>query len=80
MHKKVARQVIVLLVAATLLTVILFRVFNIKNLVLKSIYKQQYSEYVNKYAELYNIDPLWIYAIIKVESNFNNILLLTLVI
>ena len=71
MHKKVARQVIVLLVAAILLTVILFRVFNIKNLVLKSIYKQQYSEYVNKYAELYNIDPLWIYAIIKVESNFN---------
>lgn len=70
MQKKFARR-ISLIVAIILLVVILFKVINIQEIVLKKIYKQQYSEYVNKYAEIYNMDPLWIYAIIKVESNFN---------
>ena len=70
MHKKVARQITWVL-AIILLIIILFKVVNIQEFVLKKIYKQQYSEYVNKYAQIYNMDPLWIYAIIKVESNFN---------
>ena len=35
------------------------------------MYKQEYSEYVNKYAQINDIDPMWIYAIIKVESDFD---------
>lgn len=70
MHKKITKLIITL-IAITLLAVILFRVLDIQTFVLKKIYKQEYSEYVNKYAEEYNIDSMWIYAIIKVESNFN---------
>ena len=70
MQKKFAKR-ITIIVAILLLIVILFKVMNIQEIVLKSIYKQKYSDYVNKYAEIYNMDPLWIYAIIKVESNFD---------
>ena len=44
---------------------------NIKNSILKMIYKIDYSEYVEKYANEYNIDKYLIYATIKAESNFN---------
>lgn len=70
MHKKFTKLIITL-IAIALLAVILFKVLDIQTFVLKKIYKQEYSEYVNKYAEEYNIDSMWIYAIIKVESNFN---------
>ena len=38
---------------------------------MKKAYPQTYSEYVNNYAEEYDVDPLLIYAMIKAESNFN---------
>lgn len=53
------------------LIILLFKELKIQNVILKQIYKQEYSEYVNKYAEVNDIDPMWIYAIIKVESNFD---------
>lgn len=62
---------IIISIAIILLFILLFRIFNVYDLIRKQIYKQEYSEYVNKYAEIYEIDPKWIYAIIKVESNFN---------
>ena len=40
-------------------------------MVFKKIYKLEYSEYVYKYSEEYNIDPLLVFSIIKVESNFH---------
>ncbi len=58
--------------AVILLIVLLLKELNIYNLIRKQIFKQEYSEYVNKYAEENGIDPMWIYAIIKVESNFNS--------
>ena len=64
MHKKFTKLIITL-IAIALLAVILFKVLDIQTFVLKKIYKQEYSEYVNKYAEEYNIDSMWIYAIIK---------------
>lgn len=70
MQKKFTKLVIILVIII-LLAVILFKVLNIQTIILKKIYKREYSEYVNKYAEIYNIDSMWIYAIIKVESNFN---------
>ena len=57
--------------AIILVLILLLKTFNVYGLVQKKIYKQEYSEYVNKYAEINRIDPMWIYAIIKVESNFN---------
>lgn len=51
--------------------ILLVNKLNLKNTILKQMYKQEYSEYVNKYAQINNIDPMWIYAIIKVESNFD---------
>lgn len=62
---------LIISIAIILLSIILIRVFNVYDLIRKQVYKQEYSEYVNKYAEENEIDPMWIYAIIKVESNFN---------
>ena len=70
MQKKFARRIIIIL-AISLTIIILSKISNIQELLGKQMYKREYSEYVNKYAEMYDIDPLWIYAIIKVESNFN---------
>ena len=40
--------------------------------VLEYIYKRDYSEYVEKYSEMYNVDENFVYAIIKNESNFDS--------
>ena len=37
---------------------------------LTRVYKLEYTEYVKKYANEYNVDEYLIYAIIKAESNF----------
>lgn len=37
----------------------------------KYIYPKTYSEYVEKYSQEYDLDPLYVYTVIKVESNFN---------
>ncbi len=38
---------------------------------LTKVYKLEYTEYIKKYANEYNVDEYLIYAIIKAESNFN---------
>ena len=50
---------------------LLFHVFDLKTVIMKQIYPQKYAEYVNEYAEQYGVDPLLIFAMIKIESNFN---------
>ena len=67
MKKKTKILIIVLLI----IFIILFGILKIQNFILKKIYKTQYSEYVYKYSEENNIDPLLTFAIIKAESNFN---------
>ncbi len=62
---------LVISVVLILILVMLAQELNVYNIIRKQFYKQQYSEYVNKYAEINEIDPMWIYAIIKVESNFD---------
>ena len=37
---------------------------------LTKVYKLEYTEYIKKYANEYNVDEYLIYAIIKAESNF----------
>lgn len=47
-----------------------FNFDNIRNIVLEKLYPIKYREYVELYAKEYNVDDKLIYAIIKVESNF----------
>ncbi len=50
---------------------VLFKILEVDKSVMKKIYPLKYSEYVEKYAKEYDIDPYMVYAIIKAESNFN---------
>lgn len=50
---------------------VLFKILEVDKSVMKKIYPLKYSEYVEKYAKEYKIDPYMVYAIIKAESNFN---------
>lgn len=52
------------------LGIILFKIIYSQEL--KFVYKTDYSEYVEKYSEMYNVDEKLIYAIIKNESNFDS--------
>lgn len=60
-----------ILIIFILIVLILFGNFVYKN-TLEYIYKKDYSEYVEKYSDMYNVDENLIYAIIKNESNFNS--------
>ena len=42
-----------------------------KTLILKRIYPVKYQEYVEKWATEYSVDKYLVYAVIKVESNFD---------
>lgn len=48
------------------------KVFNVPEKIMKKIYPKKYSEHVENYSDEYNVDPLLVYAVIKVESNFDN--------
>ena len=69
MHKK-AKKITIIVAIVIILLILLFGVFRVHTIVLKKIYPTKYSDYVYKYAEEYDIDPLLIFAIIKAESNF----------
>lgn len=62
---------ILILVFIFIITIGIIKTFNLKEIFLKKIYPTTYSEYVYKYSEENNIDPLLTFAIIKAESNFN---------
>lgn len=67
--KTIKILVIIIFLLATYF--ILFKIVKIQDKILKNIYPTEYSEYVEKYSEINNVDPYMIYAIIKAESNFN---------
>ena len=68
--KRLLKFLIALIILASIIF-ILFKVIKIDDIVMKKIYPLKYSEYVEKYAEVYNMDKYMVYAIIKAESNFN---------
>lgn len=70
MQKKIIKIFIILVIIVLIMT-LLFGVFRVQDIILKKIYPIKYSEYVYKYAEEYDVDPIMIFAIIKAESNFN---------
>lgn len=65
--KKIKKLILFLLVIA----LIFLELFNIKDFILKKIYPKEYYEFVEQYAEEYNLNSNIIYAIIKNESNFD---------
>lgn len=56
--------------ALVIATIILIAIINLRNVIVKINYPEKYTEYVEKYAEQFNIEKEIIYAMIKAESNF----------
>ena len=69
MNKKIKRLIIFLIII--LILIIAFKIVNIPSIIMRNIYPKEYTEYVYKYSEENQIDPLLIFAIIKAESNFD---------
>lgn len=67
---KFSKKLIMILLILGILFFILFYVIKIQDIILKKIYPLKYSEYIEKYANENEVDPLLIYSIIKAESNF----------
>ena len=59
-----------IILSILIIIALLLVVFGLKSVILRIIYQKDYSEYVYKYSEENDIDPLLTYAIIKAESNF----------
>ncbi len=68
--KKLTKAMCIAIVSVLIL-VIVINIFNLPNVLMKKIYPKKYAEYVEYYAEEYDVDELLVYAVIKVESNFN---------
>lgn len=65
--KKILKVFIAIFVMVTIVAILVIN----KNFIMKKIYVTEYSEYVEKYSNEYNVDKYLIYATIKAESNFN---------
>lgn len=64
LRRKLLKKIIIIIIIGIMGVII------IKSNILPRIYPKEYSEYVEKYSKENNLDPLWIYSIIKAESNF----------
>jgi len=69
LNKKTKKTLMIIGIILCIL-ILLFGVLRVQNYILKKIYKIEYSEYIYKYSEENNIDPLLTLSIIKAESNF----------
>lgn len=65
------KRIIIAISILIIVLVLLFSVIRVQDIIIKKIYPQKYENYVLKYANEYEVDSMLIYAIIKVESNFN---------
>lgn len=68
---KFLKVLITIILIILVLYYVLVKLFNIPDRIMKKVYPKSYSEYVDKYAQEYNVDELLIYAVIKAESNFD---------
>lgn len=64
------RKKILILLIIIIILIAIYKIFNIENIILKHLYPIKYEEYVIKYSNELNIDPMLSFAIIKTESNF----------
>lgn len=68
--KKTIRILLILLIII-LIFIACFKAFNVEEKIMLYLYPKKYEEYVYKYSNELNIDPLLTFAIIKIESNFD---------
>lgn len=61
---KILKYIIIILIIVGI-------VWAAKQIALRVIYPKKYEEQVTKYATENNLDPLFVFAVIKAESNFN---------
>lgn len=67
--KKIYKSIIGIIIIIVIFLIVV-NITNFKQHILKIIYPKKYSEYVERYAKEFNVDPLLIFSIIKAESNF----------
>lgn len=68
MNEKTAKNAVKLLVGAL---VIIVCAFLLSNVVQKAVYPKAFSDYVEKYSQMYGVDENLVYAVIKTESSFD---------
>lgn len=66
-------KIILVIIFVILLLITIYKVFDIENKILKYLYPIKFQEYVYKYSEELNIDPMLTLSIIKTESNFDEL-------
>lgn len=66
---KIIKTLLIFLIIIFLILII-YKVLNIEEKILKYLYPIKYEEYVYKYSKEMDIDPMLTFAIIKTESNF----------
>ena len=64
-------KILSILLIIILLFFVFYKIFNIEEKILLYLYPKKYEEYVYKYSDELNIDPMLTFAIIKTESNFD---------
>lgn len=68
MQFKQKKKTLIIILICILILIAIFP--KIIDTIMYKVYPIKYEEYVYKYAEEYNVDPLLVLAIIKAESNF----------
>lgn len=63
-------KTLLLFLIIILLSLVMYNAFNIEEKILVKLYPKKFEEYVYKYSEKLDIDPMLTFAIIKTESNF----------
>ena len=63
-------KILLVILGIIILFLTIYKVFHIEEMILKHLYPIKYEEYVYKYSEELQIDPMLTLAIIKTESNF----------
>lgn len=64
------KKTVLMVISAITIIVMLFKMCDIDKHLMKPFYPRKYSEFVEKYANEYNVDELLVYSVIKAESNF----------
>lgn len=59
-----------LIILTIIVIALIITIIDIPTKIQKIIYKKEYTEYVSKYSQEYNVDKNLVYAVIKAESNF----------
>ncbi len=60
-----------IIIGIILVAFLCFYVFKVQNVILRQVYPLKYLQWVDQYAQEYQVDDLFIYAMIKAESNYD---------